>query len=222
MLFAAPAPVCVLDQQSEQWRGLDLPSRRAGYQIASAASAVCQYKALSDARPWVKVYFLCHCGCLCRELFAVPSGVGSGLWFCLTKCSSSLPSEVDLKTCCLHMVSHLSSFVAPVSAVSSQWNQDLFIPVVTSHRTPLLKERSLNNGCIVNHVFASRQRTRTHVDCLAFFFWKHLEADSYYEQICYLCGDYDGSMSKTCMFDYAHCCCCSFCYFSKLIDQTCH
>lgn len=53
-----------------------------------------------------------------------------------------------------------------------------------------------NNGCIIKRVFAGRQRTRTHVDCLTFFVLKPFEADSHYEPICYLCGDYDGSTGK--------------------------
>lgn len=80
---------------------IHLPRHWAACQIAPAASAVCQYKALSvHCSPWIKVFYFTVVA-FCRELLGVPSGEGSGLWFSPAKCSASLPSKPDLETCLL-------------------------------------------------------------------------------------------------------------------------
>lgn len=43
-------------------------------------------------------FFVCRSGCLCREPSASPSGVRKLAGLSLTKCSTSPPSEVDVKT----------------------------------------------------------------------------------------------------------------------------
>lgn len=90
ILWASSAPVCYSPRENKDQQCLE---------FASPLSQTLNLIHCGLTPPAsLELTFSPHCGCLCRELSSSPSGARKLARFSLTKCSTWLPSEVDVKT----------------------------------------------------------------------------------------------------------------------------
>lgn len=109
----------LLEKDHPQWREraatvhcIDSPRHWAGCQIASASSAVCQYKTLSvHCSPWVKVFSVTVVGFV-ENCWVSPLERDRDCGLAQRNVAPHCPqSRIWRPACCLLMVSHLSSFM---------------------------------------------------------------------------------------------------------------
>lgn len=108
-------------------------------------------------------FFLSHCGCLCREPLSSPSGVRQLARLSLTTCSTSLPSEVDVKTRApsAHGESSLKLYNAHIAMIK--------VFNVLSPETHHLKDHYLSHTL---PSFCRQANTATHLNDFTFAFPK--------------------------------------------------